>query len=493
VSTSPDVSFLSHRAASYSRHDPKVPRRLLTRESAHALATFVQQQTRTERYVLPVVIRHAITSVATQRVGFDPQASDVDELLVSWPTMLGSSISVTIDTNVRDVATLQRVIDRASVAKTPPPKHMAMDDGDDDPSLDRPRTYLPVALYHDATIEGMAYGRGAALTRLLEPFHGTDWHGMGTVALCGQSCYMLGEDPTRGLFAESTDCEVSMSARSADGSAVGWAGRTHRDWQRLDPAEVAREAIATAEQHRNPSRVEPGRYTAILSPTAVGQLLRTMASGYDIMSDSPFDLPGHNRPGGPDRRGQRVFDARITLSTDPTDPEAGEFPFMDDGTPNPKSVWVENGVLKTRAASYLPAALDYGFTPRDVPTGVRMSGGTTSIADMIAQCKRGIYVNRFADLRVVHPHSGALSGFTRDGCLLILNGKISRPVTNFRIFESPFLSFNRVLAIGPARRVAFGFTPPQSTDYHEHWPLKPVIAPSLMVQDFNFEALSDAT
>jgi hypothetical protein len=36
---------------------------------------------------------------------------------------------------------------------------------------------------------------------------------------------------------------------------------------------------------------------------------------------------------------------------------------------------------------------------------------------------------------------------------------IDRPVTNFRIDESPVWSFNQVLALGVPQRVAFGYSP----------------------------------
>jgi predicted Zn-dependent protease len=111
---------------------------------------------------------------------------------------------------------------------------------------------------------------------------------------------------------------------------------------------------------------------------------------------------------------------------------------------------------------------------------------------MIAQCERGLYVHRFSTLRMVDPWSGTLEGFTRDGCLLIEHGKITHPVKDFRFYESPVLAFNRVIALGTPERVAFGFTPRAADDFKHPWPYAPVIAPPLMVRDFNFSALADS-
>jgi len=488
-----DLSFLARRAEAASRAQhglASAPRRVLTRRDAETLANFVQQQVRAT-WPPPIVVTSAVTSVATQRSGDIPQGADVDELRVGWPTLLGSYIYVDIDTNVHDVTTLERVIDHAVAAQIPQRPRTTDEEEDADPSLIPHFTYLPVSLWHDSTIAAMTQGRGAALATLSAALRGTSWHGIGTVALAAQSVFKLGGEWTAATYGEMTDSEISLTLRSADGSAVGWGGAAHRDWQRIDAAQVACDAIATAERQRNPVRAEPGRYTAILSSTAVGQLLRTMAGAYNVNSDGPFTLPGHKKPSDPDRRGQRVFDPRITLSTDPTDPDAGDYPFADDGTPNPKTTWVERGILKTRSAS-IRDALSLGLTPRKDPISIRMHGGSTSIEEMIATCERGIYVNRFANLDVLDGRSGALSGYTRDGCLLIMDGKIKHPVKDFRILDSPFLMLNRVVALGEPRRVAFGFSAPNPTDPHEHWPLPPVIAPPIMATDFNFVALGDA-
>jgi predicted Zn-dependent protease len=93
----------------------------------------------------------------------------------------------------------------------------------------------------------------------------------------------------------------------------------------------------------------------------------------------------------------------------------------------------------------------------------------------------------------VHGSSGLMTGVTRDGCFLIKDGKIAKPVKNFRFTESPFLAFNKVEMIGEPERVAFGYdVPREHTDGPTRWPHLPIIVPPMMIQDFNFTALSDA-
>jgi predicted Zn-dependent protease len=68
-----------------------------------------------------------------------------------------------------------------------------------------------------------------------------------------------------------------------------------------------------------------------------------------------------------------------------------------------------------------------------------------------------------------------LTGLTRDGTFLIENGKVTRPLKNFRWNESPLFMLNKIDEIGRAERTAAG-----------------QVMPSLKVRDFNFTSLSDA-
>jgi len=481
-------SFLAARAEAMPEN---ASRRVLSRDQALALAAFVKEVVGVHHeYGL---IRHKVTVTATQRMGYSPLTADVDQLTLMFPTHLGSNVQVMISTNVRDAATLRRVIDHAFANRTPLPPYDTTESDqlvNDQMMHSRPITYAPVSLWHESTVEAMQSKYGEALAQLSLPFRGTDWRGLATVANSAEIFLNQKADDSLTTWGEATDSEVSVTARSIDGSAVGWSGQASRDWAQLRLDAVASEALATAERMQKPSRAEPGRYTAILSPTAVGQLLREMAPFYNVERAGPFDPPTRTAVGQRDRHGERVFDRRVTLSSDPSDPDGGAFPFFDDGTPNDKVTWIDQGILRYRSVDSMVATL-YGMIARKDPWTVRMSGGPTTVAEMIANCERGLYVHRFSSLQVVNGTAGMLTGFTRDGCSLILNGKMARPVKDFRIYESPFLMLNRVVALGQPQRVAFGFTPPHAYAEVPEWPLPPIIAPPIMVTDFNFEALAD--
>jgi len=493
------ASFLARRAdraqaRAEGNHLPPVSdtRRIMTREEGIALGQFVREVNR--HPYGEIHIRHHATAVTMRLPNGTPRCVDVDALALEWLVKLGVVNRfgglVWVETNVRDPETLRHVLQHAVHPVPEPP--LSDEDREERATWDKiyqphTYTYLPSTVWQATTAAAVDTQRGAMLGRLLAPLSGTAWRGAGTVAASELGLCKLIDAMKITHWGEATDSELSLTVHSADGMTSGWSGQAHRNWDMLQPERVAHEALATATQHLHAVRAEPGRYTAILSATAVGQLLQALAPFFNVEWGGPFSIPG-NAVGQRDRRGERLFDERITLTTDPTDPEGGDFPFFPDGLPYPsgKVTWVENGVLKRRSVG-VGRGLEYGMTPLRDPECVRMSGGPTSVDEMIAQCERGIYVHRFSAIHDVDNLSATMEGFTRGGCLLIQHGKITHPVKDFRFRESPVLALNRVMALGTPQRVAFGFTPRDSW----RWPFPPVIAPPVMVRDFNFSALAD--
>jgi len=505
TSRTPDLSFLARRADG----DPTRTRRVLTHDEALALAeSALQIVTGPVKCMIISQRATAVTKIVNNNY---IRCSDRDELELEFNTKLGSTLDVTIGTNVRDAATLRQAIRNAEIQKTPPPRSEDRDPDDpDDPRVvwAKPKQYVPTSLWHDSTARAMATMRGETLANMAtqmralrdkQPAGTSPLTMAATVAVCERArlCHY-----TDGMSAwgDATDSEITVSARTFDGKASGWSGQAHRDWDQLQPDRIVREAVDMANRTRGAMRLEPGRYTAILGPAAVGQLVRLMFWWFDVEANrgmlSPFGL--ENSPDGKQLRlGQRVVDERLTIWSDPNDGMGGFFPFFPDGWPSGKMLWIENGVLRTLAYNE-SAALSMGRLPSLLPQSIHVSGGTTTIEEMISRCERGVYVHRFGHINTAEQHYGGMVGSTRDGCFLVKNGKISHPITNFRFFESPFLMFNRLMAVGVPERVAFGFIRPNQMTSHigddelDGWPNLPVIVPPMMVRDFNFSSLSDA-
>jgi predicted Zn-dependent protease len=107
--------------------------------------------------------------------------------------------------------------------------------------------------------------------------------------------------------------------------------------------------------------------------------------------------------------------------------------------------------------------------------GLKMTGGTKTTEELIAECEHGVLVTHFFYIRSLEPRTALYTGLTRDGAFLIEKGKVVRPLKNLRWNESPLLMLNRLEDIGRPEAVAAGR-----------------YMPGLRIRDFNFTSLSDA-
>jgi predicted Zn-dependent protease len=295
---------------------------------------------------------------------------------------------------------------------------------------------------------------------------------------------------SKGLFAYDASASVSMTAtvRSPDGTGSGWACSDGNSFGELDPKQLAATAVQKAKDSRNPVAIEPGRYTAILEPTAVGNLVQLIPGAMQARA-ADEGRSFFSKPGGGNKIGLKVVDERVTLLTDPADSPSLSGGYDNDGVPLEKVVWIENGLVKNLNYDR------YWAQKQNVPAtraggggfggtrSLRMLGGSSSIADMIKSTERGVLVTRFWYIRGVDPRTILYTGLTRDGTFLIENGKVTRPIKNFRYNESPIFFLNNLEAVGGTMRI--NSSESASTG-------GAVFMPPIKVRDFNFTSLSDA-
>jgi predicted Zn-dependent protease len=282
---------------------------------------------------------------------------------------------------------------------------------------------------------------------------------------------------SNGLFAYhlTTDASFSMTARTPDGTGSGWAGGGARDWGAIDPAALGRIAAQKAAASRNPGAIEPGRYTAVLEPAAVSDLVPLLAGALSARSADEGRSP-FSKPGGGTRIGERVVDERVTLYSDPSDPDLLGQPFDSDGLPIRRTMWIESGVLRNLSYSRFWAQRQ-GLEPTGSPRigGLALVGGTKTTEELVAECERGILVTHFFYIRSLDPRTVLQTGLTRDGTFLIEDGRVTRSLKNFRWNESPLLMLGRLEDIGGAVPTGPG-----------------LLMPPLRVSGFDFSSLSDA-
>lgn len=298
------------------------------------------------------------------------------------------------------------------------------------------------------------------------------------------------------LYAPRTLAQCSLTVRDPQGKGSGWAGASSYDWSRIDATKLADIALDKCLRSRNPQRLEPGRYMAILEPQATFALITPVVTsltraGAESLSPEPHPYKTHRkvsyqlRDGStvdfdPTRVGERLLDERIDITFDPLDPDLGVLPFMpNDGDAIVPVTWFQQGVLKTLAydREYALQRL-HQSTAQPNPGAFRMSGGTTTIEEMIATTPRGLLITRFVDVTLLDRESLLSTGLTRDGLWLIENGQLTRPVQNFRFTDSPFAAFNQVEQLG----VPVPIFNPET----------PALVPPVKVRELNFTTLIDA-
>ncbi|WP_373061741.1 TldD/PmbA family protein [Gemmatimonas sp.] len=292
---------------------------------------------------------------------------------------------------------------------------------------------------------------------------------------------------SKGLFAYDSSSSVTMTTtvRSPDGTGSGWACTDGNTFSDLDPARVAATAVQKAKDSRNPVAIEPGRYTTILESTAVGNLVQLIAGAMQARS-ADEGRSFFSKAGGGNKIGLKVVDERVTLLTDPADSPSTSGGYDGDGMPLEAVTWIENGVVKNLNYDRFWAQKQGVQATRAGGGGgrsLRMPGGTTSIADMVKSTERGILVTRFWYIRGVDPRTILYTGLTRDGTFLIENGKVTRPIKNFRFNESPIFFLNNLEAMGPTIRINASENLGAGGA---------VYMPPIKVRDFTFSSLSDA-
>ncbi len=282
---------------------------------------------------------------------------------------------------------------------------------------------------------------------------------------------------SRGVFAHYADtlAQFSITAMAADSS--GWAKASAVDAARLSPVDLARRASEKAALSRNPRALPPGRYTVVLEPSAVQDLVGQLFWDFSAtaMRDQRSFLNG--------RLGEKLFAENITIADDVYHALQNGAPFDGEGVPRRRLTLVERGVPREVAYSRAAAARDgraptgHGFpVPNEygeAPLNIVMEGGSTPLEDMIASTAHGILVTRLWYIREVDPYEKIMTGMTRDGTFLIEGGRLVCGLRNFRFNQSLIEMLSSVEQLSPAVRASGE----ESFD---------MVVPALKVRGFNF-------
>lgn len=398
-------------------------------------------------------------------------AGGVSDFQVAVQSYFGAKHAVVTTNELTDDALRHAVQSSEKLAK------LAPDDPESMPLLP-PQHYQPVEAYFPSVADMSADARAKIALTALAPCRSA-----GDLTAAGflqNNAFFAAYGTSTGLLAyhRGTSTNYTVTVRTTDGTGSGWAGAEHNDAHEVDFAAVSNRAIEKARASRAPVAIEPGRYTVIMEPQAVGDLCQLIGFYADARATDEGRSP-FVKQGGGTKIGEKILDERIDIYADPFDPMIRAQPFDGDGLPLGRQEFVKDGVLKTLYYSRFWAKKK-GVQPTGAPTSFLMSGGTATVEDMIKATPRGILVTRLWYLREVDPRTILYTGLTRDGTFLIENGKISKAVKNFRFNDSPLFMLNNVEMLGRPQRLA-------GTEAGGA-----VVVPAVKVRDFNFTSLSDA-
>ena len=409
--------------------------------------------------------RFAVNQVST--------AGDNYNVSVTIRSVFGKKVA-NVSVNRLDDASLRAAVQNAErIARLVP------DDPELMPELG-PQSYPEPIVWNDATASLEPEARAEAVRAVTEPARAAGLISTGYLEAQAGSFAVANN---RGLFAYARNTAVAYTTtvRTADGTGSGWAGGSDNDFRRIDPKALAERAIEKARRSVNPVGIEPGRYTVVLEPTAVANLVQ-LISGALNARNADEGRSFFSKAGGGNKIGEKVVDERVTLVSDPFDPRIPANTFGGDGLPNKKVMWIENGVVKNLAYDRFWAQRQ-GREPVSPSGTLFMAGGRSSVDEMIASTERGILVTRFWYIRPVDPRTILFTGLTRDGTFLIEHGKVTRPIKNLRYNESPIFMLNNLEMMGRPERVSAS---------EAGGPGQAIMVPPLKVRDFNFTSTSDA-
>jgi predicted Zn-dependent protease len=286
---------------------------------------------------------------------------------------------------------------------------------------------------------------------------------------------------TRGLFASHRQTRAEFSITILESDSSGWAKANSTDLNQLDPVAMARSASEKSAASRNPTEAAPGRWTVILEPSAVLDLVGFLF--YDFAGTAIAD----QRSCFNKRMGKRVMGENISIRDDAYHPLQSGAPFDGEGIPRQEVSLVDKGIprnlvyARATAKKMKKKPTGHGFSlPNDMgeaPVNLVFGGGNSSVDEMVRSTERGILVTRLWYIRDVDPYEKVLTGMTRDGTFLVQNGKVAGGLRNFRFNQGVLEMLSNVEMMGPAVRAA-------GEESFE------MVVPPMKVRNFNFSEVT---
>jgi PmbA protein len=375
-------------------------------------------------------------------------------------------------TNKRDDDSLRRAAESAaSLARCQPPARDLL------PMLGKQKIPI-VKRFHEATASATPQDRAKAVTHVVRMAAQNKQTAAGIFSTGAVESVLAN---SRGFFAHYEQTRAEFSITMLEENSSGWAKANAPDVRDIDPDALAASASRKAAASREPRELPAGRYTTILEPAAVLDLVGFLF--YDFAGTAVQD----QRSCLTGRMGKKLFGENITLWDDVYHPLQLGAPFDGEGLPRQKVLLVDRGVpqnlvyARATAKKMKTKPTGHGFSlPNEygeAPMNLVFTGGDKSLDEMVRSTERGILVTRLWYIREVDPFQKILTGMTRDGTFLVENGRVAGGIRNFRFNQSIIEMLSNVEMLGPVVRAA-------GEESFE------MVVPAMKVRDFHFSEVT---
>jgi PmbA protein len=305
---------------------------------------------------------------------------------------------------------------------------------------------------------------------------------------CGESFEALFNSNGVERWHRQTLAEASITMQAEDSS--GWQKQNYTSAKRLDARRLAEIAAEKAVRSAHPVELGPGKYTVILEPSAVVDLIGFLAADFSGLAllEQRSCLNG--------RLGTKLFGKNISIADDVNHGGQTGSGWDGEGVARRKLTLVENGVVREIALARGTAAriqrseiakklagaeaTGHGFSlPNEggeAATNIVFQvalGEQRTVEEMISETEYGLLITRLWYIREVDAYEKILTGMTRDGTFLVENGRVGKGIRNLRFNQSVVQMLRQVLDLGePARACG-----EEAFD---------MVAPAMRVGGFNF-------
>jgi PmbA protein len=373
---------------------------------------------------------YAVTSINSriEQVRFSQNSIDLtnlwDEANFHVFVAIGKKIASTV---LKDVAEMDITIDKLWKSANSSPENRSF------AGINPEKQKYPYNVNHRAVQHDLHEFSQAAIQSALD-------NGAERVAGTAYNIFEKVRTSTKYNKCEYTTGGIELNIRSF---RDGFSGQEGIHWglqsnvSKSDFERMGSESAETARVTGRKESIEPGKYTVIMSPYVIGNIISSCAESLSYYSVET----GMSSFG--DQIGRKVAGDGVNLVDDPLDSTGDGFRACDDeATATKKNRIITDGQLNTFFHSYSTAARSGSRTTGNagiispMPWQLKILPGRTKLSDMISGMKNGLLIENCWYTRFQDYRNGIFSTVPRDGVFLVQNGAIKGDLSGIRISDS---------------------------------------------------------